>query len=93
MGSIDVRRSELLAIINPRAGGMKDRKRWQELRNTLSGLGVKVEEKETKSRGHAELLAAQGRPVDIGGYFHADEVLAEQAMRPSATLNAIIDAL
>ncbi|MEE2792200.1 MAG: NADP-dependent isocitrate dehydrogenase [Acidobacteriota bacterium] len=38
-----------------------------------------------------ELLAAQGRPVDIGGYFHPDEVLAEQAMRPSATFNTIID--
>ena len=41
----------------------------------------------------AELLAAQGRPVDIGGYFRPDDALAERAMRPSATLNAIIDSL
>ena len=39
-----------------------------------------------------ELLAAQGAPVDIGGYYHPDEALAEKAMRPSATFNAIIDA-
>ena len=41
----------------------------------------------------AELLAAQGDAVDLGGYFHADEALAEQAMRPSAAFNAIIDAM
>ena len=41
----------------------------------------------------AELLAAQGRPADIGGYYRPDDALVERAMRPSATLNAIIDAL
>ena len=41
----------------------------------------------------AELLAAQGSPVDIGGYFRPDDALVEGAMRPSATLNAIIDGL
>ena len=40
-----------------------------------------------------ELLAAQGEPVDIGGYYHPDPTLAEQVMRPSATFNAIIDAM
>ena len=40
-----------------------------------------------------ELLGAQGAPVEIGGYYHPDDELAEKAMRPSATLNAIIDAL
>lgn len=34
----------------------------------------------------------QGKPVDIGGYFKMDDAKAEAAMRPSATLNAIIDA-
>ena len=38
-----------------------------------------------------ELLAAQGRPVDIGGYYFPDEAKCVAAMRPSATLNAIID--
>jgi isocitrate dehydrogenase len=40
----------------------------------------------------AELSAAQGAAVDIGGYYHPDDDKAFSAMRPSATLNAIIDA-
>jgi len=38
----------------------------------------------------AELNGAQGKPVDIGGYYHPSPKLVEAAMRPSATLNAII---
>jgi isocitrate dehydrogenase len=34
-----------------------------------------------------ELNAAQGKPVDIGGYYHPDATLAGHAMRPSHTLN------
>jgi len=41
----------------------------------------------------AELLAVEGQAQDIGGYFHPNEALAEKAMRPSKTLNAIIDAI
>jgi isocitrate dehydrogenase len=41
----------------------------------------------------AELKAAQGRPVDIGGYFRPDPGLASKAMRPSPTFNAIVDAI
>ncbi len=41
----------------------------------------------------AELLAAQGSPVDLGGYYLLDDRLAGAAMRPSATLNAIIDGM
>jgi isocitrate dehydrogenase len=41
----------------------------------------------------AELNAAQGAPVDIGGYYHPDDAKAFAALRPSATLNAIIDAM
>jgi isocitrate dehydrogenase len=37
-----------------------------------------------------ELLAVAGKPQDIGGYFRPDDAKAEKAMRPSATLNAII---
>jgi isocitrate dehydrogenase len=39
-----------------------------------------------------ELSAAQGTPVDIGGYFDADPNKTKAAMRPSATLNAAIGA-
>jgi isocitrate dehydrogenase len=38
-----------------------------------------------------ELLAAQGKPVDIGGYYFPDDDQCVAAMRPSTTLNAIID--
>jgi len=41
----------------------------------------------------AELLAAQGKPMDIGGYYLPDEDLVTKAMRPSATFNAIVDAM
>jgi isocitrate dehydrogenase len=40
-----------------------------------------------------ELIDAQGQAVDIGGYYHPNQELAAKAMRPSATLNAIVDAI
>jgi isocitrate dehydrogenase len=40
-----------------------------------------------------ELLAAQGKPQDVGGYYHPNDAKASKAMRPSATLNRIIDAI
>jgi len=39
----------------------------------------------------AELLAAQGAAQDVGGYFRPDDALASRAMRPSPTLNALLD--
>jgi isocitrate dehydrogenase len=48
---------------------------------------------ENEEKIAAEMLAAQGRPVDIGGYYLPDPVLTEKQMRPSATFNAIIDAM
>ncbi|HET9500393.1 MAG TPA: NADP-dependent isocitrate dehydrogenase, partial [Marmoricola sp.] len=40
-----------------------------------------------------ELVAVQGNPVDIGGYYKPDDARASAVMRPSATFNAVIDAL
>ncbi len=40
-----------------------------------------------------ELLAAQGKPVDIGGYYFQDDAKCTAAMRPSVTLNAVIDGM
>ena len=40
-----------------------------------------------------ELLAVQGSPVDIGGYFQPDDAKADAALRPSATLNGILASL
>lgn len=42
---------------------------------------------------NAELIGAQGKPQDLGGYYNTDPVKTEKAMRPSATLNAIVDAI
>ncbi|MDO9419245.1 MAG: NADP-dependent isocitrate dehydrogenase [Herminiimonas sp.] len=41
----------------------------------------------------AELKAAQGKAVDIGGYYHPDTTKTSQAMRPSKTLNQVLDAI
>jgi len=50
-----------------------------------------LEENEAKIT--EELLAAQGEPVDIGGYYLPDAEKASKVMRPSATFNAIIDGM
>jgi isocitrate dehydrogenase len=41
----------------------------------------------------SELLVAQGKPVEIGGYYHPNDEKTTKAMRPSPTLNAIVDAI
>ena len=41
----------------------------------------------------AELLAVQGKPVDVGGYYKLDEAKVSAAMRPSATFNKAIETL
>ena len=48
---------------------------------------------EQERRITAELLAAQGRPVDIGGYYRPDPALTASAMRPSTTFNALLETL
>ena len=40
-----------------------------------------------------ELLAAQGTPIDLGGYFFLNDDITTKVMRPSETLNAIIDGM
>merc|ERR1712217_768416 len=38
-----------------------------------------------------ELIECQGKPVDLGGYYHVDKAKTDAAMNPSATLNAVIN--
>ena len=40
-----------------------------------------------------ELIDAQGKPMDLSGYYHPNEEMATKAMRPSATLNSIVDSI
>jgi isocitrate dehydrogenase len=41
----------------------------------------------------AELIAVQGSPADIGGYYRPDEAKASAVMRPSPTFNAVLGTL
>lgn len=50
-----------------------------------------LQENETKIND--ELLGSQGKPQEIGGYYHTDTEKTYAAMRPSAILNQIIDAI
>ncbi|HSJ90616.1 MAG TPA: NADP-dependent isocitrate dehydrogenase [Ilumatobacter sp.] len=47
----------------------------------------------SERRIHDEMIGVQGHPADIGGYYQPDPALAAAAMRPSGTLNAIVDAI
>ena len=49
--------------------------------------------KDNEAKINEELIGAQGSPQDIGGYYQPDPVKTEKAMRPSPTLNAIVDAI
>jgi isocitrate dehydrogenase len=62
-----------------------------ELQARFAPVAARLTADETKI--NEELLAAQGRPVDMGGYYHPDKAKTGAAMRPSPTLNAIIDGL
>jgi isocitrate dehydrogenase len=72
------------------AQAMAEKTGEPELAKKFAGIAAALARNEEKIV--AELNAAQGRPVDIGGYFNPDDALAGKAMRPSVTLNKIIDA-
>lgn len=57
----------------------------KELADKFSTLASSLGENEAKIND--ELISAQGKPQDIGGYYNPNDVLASKAMRPSATLN------
>ncbi|HZZ83206.1 MAG TPA: NADP-dependent isocitrate dehydrogenase [Anaeromyxobacteraceae bacterium] len=63
----------------------------QELQVRFAKVAKHLGDAEAKIAG--ELIAAQGKPVDTGGYYRPDPVKTAAAMRPSATLNAIVDAI
>ena len=58
--------------------------RFKPLAETLAANEAKID---------AELIAAQGKPVDTGGYYLPDQAKTSAGMRPSATLNAVLAAL
>ncbi|MDC1243971.1 NADP-dependent isocitrate dehydrogenase [Crocinitomicaceae bacterium] len=62
-----------------------------ELKNRFSEIADKLSSNEAKIT--KELIDAQGQPMNIEGYYFPNEKLAAKAMRPSSTLNRIIDNL
>lgn len=62
-----------------------------ELKGIFAGIAQSLGEAEAQII--QELSDAQGDAIDIGGYFYPDTNLASEAMRPSATLNAILNNL
>jgi len=62
-----------------------------ELQNEFSALAKAMNENETNIM--QELIDCQGCPQDIGGYYRPDSSKVSKLMRPSATLNALIDGL
>jgi len=62
-----------------------------DIQARFTALAKRLQDNETLI--NAELIAAQGKPVDMGGYYHPDFEKTSQAMRPSATLNAALAAI
>lgn len=62
-----------------------------EMKARFEKVAKEMDANETKIA--EELLAVQGKPVDLGGYFMPDPLKTEQVMRPSKTLNAVIDGM
>jgi isocitrate dehydrogenase len=73
------------------AQALTEQKKDTELQARFTKLTKDLSENEEKISN--ELLSAQGKPVDLGGYYKTNNELVVKAMRPSETFNAAIDAL
>jgi isocitrate dehydrogenase len=62
-----------------------------DLKKIFSSVAEKMSAKEAQI--NEELIAAQGKAVDMGGYYKPDESVLMKQMRPSKTLNEILDAI
>ena len=90
IGELDNRGSHFyLAMYWARA--LADQSKDPELRARFGRVATALEGNEAKIVG--ELNGVQGKPVQVGGYYHPDPAQTARAMRPSATLNAIIDGM
>jgi isocitrate dehydrogenase len=63
----------------------------QDLKKTFTPIAEQLAANEQKIV--AELIAVQGKPVDLGGYYQPDDAKATAALRPSATFNQILEGL
>ena len=62
-----------------------------ELKSIFSKVSTEINENESQIL--TELIDAQGSKQDIGGYYKPDPILVEKAMRPSTTLNGILNSI
>jgi isocitrate dehydrogenase len=70
------------------AQALANQNKDSELKEHFSELAEKLASNETRIL--QDLLDAQGKRVDIGGYYYPNEDLVNKAMRPSETLNKIL---
>ncbi len=90
VGEIDNRGSHFyLALYWARA--LAEQTEDKNLAAKFAKVAKQMADSEAKIAG--ELIAAQGKAVDLGGYYHPDDGKSTKAMRPSPTLNAIVDAI
>ncbi|MDO5644297.1 MAG: NADP-dependent isocitrate dehydrogenase [Dermabacter sp.] len=90
LGTVDNRGSHFFLALywaNELAGQSED----EHLASVFAPVAAALEE--NREAIEAELLAVQGTPADIGGYYRPDAQKIARVMRPSATFNAVIDAL
>jgi isocitrate dehydrogenase len=73
------------------AQALAEQTKDKEIQARFTVLAKTLAENEAKI--NAELIAAQGKPVDMGGYYHPNFEKTSNAMRPSATLNAALAAI
>jgi isocitrate dehydrogenase len=90
VGQIDNRGSHFY-LASYWAQALAEQTRDKDLQARFAKVAQQLAANEAKI--NEELLAAQGKPVDMGGYYHPNKQKVAKAMRPSATLNAIIDAI
>jgi len=71
------------------AEALKNQTKDPQLQKRFAKLANEL--KENESEIVEEFIKAQGKPIDLGGYYKPDDVKTTKAMRPSATFNAVID--
>lgn len=90
LGTIDNRGSHFYLAMYW-AEALANQTKDADLAAKFAPVAKAMEENEAKI--NEELIGAQGKPQDIGGYYKADFAKTTAAMRPSATLNAIVDGI
>ena len=87
VGEIDNRGSHFyLALYWAQALAAQDKN--ADLKAKFTEIAKELTDNEAKI--NSELIGAQGKPQEIGGYYHPDFKLTDKAMRPSDTFNAIL---